>query len=293
MRDAEGRLLPDFIGIGPGRTGTTWLHRVLSGHVDLPNGIKETGFFGPNFSKGMDWYASHFRHADGSRKLAEVSPYFTRPRARERIKQYLPECKLICTIRNPVDHAYSVYKLMRHYVWTRTSMEETLAQRPHLEEANQYAVNLRGWFDLFGRENVLVTRYDELCDAPQVYLNRICDFVQIQPIVIGQSLRRDDVNAFARAPRNRHLAQNARHVLFWLRSHRAYRTANLMDRLGVWRYCFGGGEKFPPLSIELERKLIAHWLPEVERLEAMLGWDLSAWKKPRRAESESSAIAAA
>lgn len=71
MRDPQGRMLPDFLGIGPGRTGTTWLHQALEGHVDLPHGIKETGFFGVRFSKGIDWYAQHFRYASGNRKVEE------------------------------------------------------------------------------------------------------------------------------------------------------------------------------------------------------------------------------
>ena len=282
MRDAQGRFLPDFIGIGPGRTGTTWLHRVLASRADLPRNIKETGFFSARFAKGIDWYAWHFRHATSARKIGEISPYFNRPRARERIKELLPDCKLICTLRNPVDHAYSVYKLMRHYVWTRTDLEQTLEHRPHLDQANRYSEHLKGWFDLFGRENVLVTNYDELRESPQTYLNAICDFLSIEPIELAaDQSARNDLNAFSRAPRNRHLAQNARHVLFWLREHRAYRTANTLDRLGVWAYCYGRGEPFPPLSPELETKLIERWTPEIEGVEELLGWDLSHWKIPR------------
>ena len=279
MRDAQGRLLPDFIGIGPGRTGTTWLHRALEPRVDLPRGIKETGFFAARFAKGIDWYAAHFRYATGIRKIAEVSPYFNRPRARERIKEILPNCKFICTLREPAEHAYSVYKLMRHYVWTRTDLETTLETRPHLDEANRYAENLRGWFELFGRENVLVTKYDDLRANPQAYLDRVCDFAEIERITLAEDARlRDDINAFSRAPRNRHLAQNARHVLFFLRDKSAYRTANLLDRMGVWRYCFGRGDPFPPLTPEQRQKLIARWLPEIEQVETLLDWDLSAWK---------------
>ena len=282
MRDAQGRFLPDFIGMGPGRTGTTWLHSVLAAHVDLPRGTKETGFFGAHFAKGLDWYADHFRHATGQRIVGEISPYFNRPFARDRIRQLLPDCKLICTIRNPVEHAYSVYQLMRHYVWTRTSFEDTLANRPHLDDANRYASNLRLWFEAFGRENVLVTNYDELRRDAQAYLDRITDFVGLERISLTAAAPlRTDVNAFPRAPRNRHLAQNARHVLFWLRWHGAYRTVNLLDRVGAWQYCFGRGERFSPLSRETEESLIRRWTPEIEAVEKLLGWDLSEWKRPR------------
>jgi hypothetical protein len=293
MRDGA-RYLPDFIGIGPGRTGTTWLHRVLESSVILPEGTKETQFFNERYKFGLDWYAWHFRRADGSKKIAEVCPYFNHRVARERIKQHLPNCRLICTIRNPVDHAYSVYKLMRHYVWTRTSFEDTLANRPHLDDSNRTAMHLSGWFDLFGRENVLVTSYEELRSSPQTYLNRVTNFVELPRIVLGNDVSvSDDVNAYERAPKNRHLAQNARHFLYWMRDHRAYRTINAAERLGIWSFCFGRGESFPPIPPELELELIQRWMPEIEALENLLDIDLSAWKVPRAARSTRRSASAA
>ena len=38
---------------------------------------------------------------------------------------------------------------------------------------------------------------------------------------------------------------------------------------------------YPPLSPELDARLRARFLPEVEALEELLAIDLSAWKKPR------------
>src|ERR1035437_6502239 len=78
--------LPGFIGVGPGRTGTTWLYEVLKGRVDMPAGIKETDFFTTNYDKGIQWYAHHFRDADGARPIGEVNPYFGFPEAAERIR---------------------------------------------------------------------------------------------------------------------------------------------------------------------------------------------------------------
>ena len=60
----------------PAGTGTTWLHRVLEGRVDLPYGVKETQFFTNYYDKGIEWYARHFRYATGERKIVEICPYF-------------------------------------------------------------------------------------------------------------------------------------------------------------------------------------------------------------------------
>ena len=190
----------------------------------MPYGIKETGFFSVYYDKGIDWYARHFRYATGERRVGEISCYFFEPEARERIKTHIPNCKIITTMRDPVDRLYSMYKLLRHNaVARRGTFEETLNLWPSMAKGNRYASNLQGWFDQFGRENVLVTMYDELRSDPQQYLNRITGFVGIDRIALSDSPRiRDDVYAFYRAPRNRKLARKAWRVKSWLKGRQAY-----------------------------------------------------------------------
>jgi len=74
--------LPDVIGVGPPRTGSTWLYNALRDSVDMPHGVKDTHFFEHFDHKGIGWYASHFRHAAGDRKIVEICPgVFFRPQA--------------------------------------------------------------------------------------------------------------------------------------------------------------------------------------------------------------------
>ena len=107
--------LPEFLGIGPPRTGTTWLHNVLEGHVDLPYGVKETLYFTTFYDKGFDWYARHFRYATGERKVAEVCPYFFDTRdARSHQGASCRTASSSSTMRDPVDRLYSMYKALRY-----------------------------------------------------------------------------------------------------------------------------------------------------------------------------------
>ena len=74
--------LPEIIGAGPGRTGTTWLHRVLEGRVDLPYGVKETQFFNTYLRQGHRLVRASFSLRDRrSGKIAEICPYFFHPLA--------------------------------------------------------------------------------------------------------------------------------------------------------------------------------------------------------------------
>ncbi len=278
------RRLPEIIGAGPGRTGSTWLHRVLEGRVDLPYGVKETQFFSTYYDKGIDWYARHFRYATGERRVAEICPnYFFKTEALKRIKAHIPDCRIVTTMRDPVDRLYSKYKLIRHSAGARSAtLEETLNVWPSMGSGNRYAFHLKEWFEAFGRENVLVTIYDELRAEPQKYLNRVTDFMDVERIVLSERPQiGDDVNAFSRAPKNRRLARRATKLMFWLQGHQAYGVVELLERSGVWEFCRGRGELFPPLTPEEDARLRERFLPEVEALEELLMIDLSAWKKPR------------
>jgi hypothetical protein len=70
-------------------------------------------------------------------------------------------------------------------------------------------------------------------------------------------------------------------MMYWLQSRQAYGVSNLLERAGVWDYCYGRGEPFGRLTPEQEQRLRERYLPEVEALEKLLGIDLSAWKKPQ------------
>jgi hypothetical protein len=282
MSDTKWGRLPDVIGVGPARTGTTWLHQKLMGHVDLPRDIKETKFFERYHSRGIEWYAGLFRHCRGDKPIAEICPYLAGPRAPEWIAEVIPDCKFIVTLRDPVDRMYSHYKMMRGYAFTRLPVEDALQKDRYLAQGSLYAANLERWFAVFPRERFLITLYDDLRKRPQEYLDSVCDFTGIARISIAErSDRKEVINSFDRAPRNFKIAQNARHLRIAMREQGWNRTANFLARMGVWAWSAGGGEKFPPLSPAQDANFRELYRPEVEALERMLGFDLSAWKTGR------------
>ncbi len=223
--------LPDVIGVGLPRTGSTWLYDALRDSVDMPAGTKDTHFFYRFRDKGIEWYARHFRYATGERKIVEICPgIFFSPSARELIKTHIPNCKIIATMRDPVDRVYSVYKMLRHFGNVRRrSFDQVLNTWTDLAGDNRYAPLLKTWFESFGRENVLVTMYDELRAEPQKFVNRVTDFIGIEKIVLSERPKiGTNVNAFARAPRNGRLARRATTIEYWLNvaRHMAWSTSS-------------------------------------------------------------------
>ncbi len=279
------RRLPDFLGVGQPRSGTSWLDTVLRGHVGLPRDIKEVDFFVKNYARGIDWYASYFAHCDPALPAGEICPsYFGSNEARERIAHYMPDCRIICTFRDPVYVLFSFWKLARRNAWTQSDFE---SYRPDGWQVGSQG--LRGWRETFGKDRVLALLYDDLEANPQAYLDRVCDFIGIARIAIANStIASERVNSFARMPRNPRLARKGRKLRDWLQSREHYRTINLLTRAGVWRFCFDGGEEFPPLDPAVEARIRQCLLPQIEALEQALGRDLTGWKQPliRKAPDE-------
>jgi hypothetical protein len=271
--------LPDFLGVGPPRSATTWLDSVLRGHVGLPRDIKEVDFFVKNYARGIEWYKGYFSACEPALPVGEICPsYFGSEEARVRIAEHIPYCKIVCTLRDPVEMIYSFYKLARRNVWTRNDNFETYVP----EKWGRYTSCIRQWQATFGRENVLACLYDDLEADPQSYLDSICDFIGIKRVVIENSpivTRR--VNSFDREPKNPQLARRARKLRDWLGAHEAYGMVKLLTRVGFWRYCFERGKEFEPLHPEVEARLRNRLRPEIEALEELVERDLAAWKRVR------------
>lgn len=172
--------LPSFFLIGPPRTGTSWLHSVLSERAWLAHPTKETRFFDKNFERGLNWYASHYRKVQGDRLVGEVAPtYFASEQARERIVHLIPHARIVCTLRNPVDRVLSLYRLKRAYGLIRWTFEEALKRDPELMDSSQYSVYLTAWKSAFGETQVMVALHEDAQSDAQSYIDKVVDFIGV------------------------------------------------------------------------------------------------------------------
>lgn len=280
--------LPDFIGVGPGRTGTTWLHEVLKDHVALPK-VKETHFFKNYYSNGMEWYADLFSNVSPGIPVGEICPdYFNSASARERIAKELPNCKIICGLRDPVDRLYSYYRKIRPLWGIEASFEGTLEHYPNMMEDHCCASRLKAWQDQFGPENVLVLFYQDLESDAQGYIDSVCSFINISRIDLEFSpVGNERVNNTdnLRAPWNRRLALTSGMVYGWLRDKRFNRILHIWQKSPLWQFCLGGGKPYEPLSPEAQKRLREYFRRDIDELEQLTHRNLSAWKNPAAVEA--------
>lgn len=174
---------------------------------------KSPHYFDINYWRGSHWYRSHFPHAvsraahqrrTGVRPMSgEASPYYLfHPAAPARIAATIPDVKLVVTLREPVARAYSNY-------WDRVAtgfedaatfedaieaeqsrlagcddrqLEDPYAYFPHHDHHSYlarglYAVQLRRYWDVLPRANMLVLTADRLAADPCAGFERVQDFL--------------------------------------------------------------------------------------------------------------------
>jgi hypothetical protein len=173
-RASNGRL-PTFLHLGPGKSGSTWLHEVLSLHPDVYlTDAKDLYFFSRYYGRGPDWYAQQFAAAPASAAVAgEICPdYLADPLAPQRIRDVLgPDVRLMVTLRDPVDRAFSSYLYLAKHGLARPTFRDTWLASPELVEEGRYATHLRRYRDATSRSALFVGVFDDLDADPQAFLD--------------------------------------------------------------------------------------------------------------------------
>ena len=106
----QPNVLPTFINVGPGRSGSSWFYQALSRHEQVCfSSIKETEYFNTDYHKGPSHYAAFFADCCAP-ACGEVSNlYYASEICLDRIRTDLPSVKIVFNIRNPFRLLSSMY----------------------------------------------------------------------------------------------------------------------------------------------------------------------------------------
>jgi len=101
---------PNFLVLGAAKAGTTSLCHYLAQHPDvfIPE-VKEPIFFDAEYERGLDYYwKKYFSRWSGQPAVGEGRVFnLYLPFVPPRIRESIPDAKLIAVLRNPVERAYS------------------------------------------------------------------------------------------------------------------------------------------------------------------------------------------
>ena len=174
--------IPNFLFLGPDKSGSTWLQDVLSLHPEVHlTPAKDTYFFDREFDRGLRWYERHFSGARTHHQIVgEVChDYLFSDVAADRIAKLLPHAKLMVCLREPTERAFSAYlNLARHGSYNGT-FEEALRDVPELVGNGCYGIHLQRYLDRFDRRQVLVSHFDDLQADQQRFLDDVTTFLDV------------------------------------------------------------------------------------------------------------------
>lgn len=267
-----------FALIGPGKSGTTALYSLLARNPQVAMArVKETCYFNDHFQRGETWYRGLFPSAlaPGVRAVGEVSnTYIFYPAAAERMRAYNPTMRAVACLRNPVDRAFSHWLFLKRNAEVDGSFEDALRTRPDLVERGRYAALLEPWFQVLGRDQVLVLLFQDFTAAPLEVYNRLLSFVGADPVEHVDL--RDEDRLPASAPRNRAAARAVKLVADVVRRTGHPRVIQWVKDSPLPRFLYRpyARHERPRMRDETRSMLTAAYADDVARLGALLGRDL-------------------
>jgi hypothetical protein len=225
----------DFIVIGAARSGTTSLFEYLKAvpSIVLPSN-KEAPYFSHDhvYTRGWDDYVARtFPRRNPALSWGTVTPYYMAGSVYQRastsdasnydertiplrIRECMPDVRLIALLRDPVDRARSHHGLLAAEGREDRPFDEAvqellepnaLATARRLPTATngyvvwgEYGRILGGYFDIFSPEQILVIFTEELSQAPTSVVQRVCDFIGVGAPQVQISGRRHNVGAAGR-----------------------------------------------------------------------------------------------
>lgn len=194
----------DFIVIGAAKSGTTTLFELLSKHPDIylpPQ--KEMPFFTENrlFSKGVDYFIKRvYKNVPAEVIAGKITPqYMSGQRENhpeiiaKRIKESLPNVKIIAILRDPVERSFSFYKMSVRLGYEKRSYPDAVIEllkpenleydRKHRSWTNTYVVGgeygriLQYYYEHFDRCKILVLFTQDLRNSPETVIKKILNFI--------------------------------------------------------------------------------------------------------------------
>ncbi len=286
-------MLPNFLGVGAQKSGTTTLFHLLVAHPDIymPR-RKEARFFcnTKKFKKGISWYEkTYFSGWKGERAVGEISPsYMVFEEVPERIYRTLgPRIKLLFILRNPIERAYSHYWRSVRNCREQESFERAIEfEKERLESLGDYAlkhfsyvtrdfydVQIKRFLKYFPMKSMFIALFDDLVNDPEVLIRDIYRFLGVDPSFEHPHpkiiMNRDSVPRvwfLRRIMTNKKL----RRFLFPFKGLRAW--AKRVERKWNLRPI-----ELPPVDGPVKERLLEIFRPHIEELERLIGRDLSHW----------------
>jgi hypothetical protein len=290
-------MLPNFIVIGAAKAGTTALYWYLAEHPQVfMSPVKETNYFAYGLDargrllygdpdvhrfpvKSLMEYEQLFAQAGDAVAVGEASPiYLECPEAANRIRELLPATRIICSLRHPVERAYSDYQMYLRWRGRQldpardlTATSEWARRDSRWMQIGRYHEQLKRYFDVFPRSQIHVFLFDDLKRGTLPAVQNVYRFLGIDPTFVPD----------LEAPHNLGGMPASRLLEGFLTS-RAIRSAVepwIPKRAANWvrRFRQRNMRRAPPLPADLRKELTGHFREDIRRTAELVGRSLDHW----------------
>lgn len=289
----------DFVVIGAQKAGTTTLWHLLRQHPELAfPPAKEAPFFTePAFGDGLAAFlAASFPQYRSGAKAGTVSPQYMMgtpdvpvPAVARRLRETVPDARLVALLRDPVDRAISQHRMMARWGTDPRTLEQALADalapaalaegRTRPTATNTYVVQgeygrtLSAYLERFPRDQLHVELTEELDGRPADVVRRVLGFLGVdatwQPEEVGR--RWFEGGERTRVPQgdaDALMARLAQEVFPLAGPAAAHITEAFWLTFQQWNVV---PSPPPQLSAELRARLERHYAADARELERLLG----------------------
>ena len=285
----------DFFIVGAAKAGTTSLYSYLNKHPEIEmSTIKEPDYFSNEFIEKQSLYYKkesikslnkyHSLYSDTKNLIrgeASVS-YLFYEKVPKKIFKYNSRSKVIIMLRNPSDRAYSHYLMDKRLGFVRESFENIVHKKSTHKnsalfyqqyiELGQYAFQIKNYFDVFSKKNILIIDYDDFIYKSSEVMNKVCVFLNVENRSFSNTNK--VYNKYTNA------SNKLVKVLYTFRFLREFIGNFFSESLKIKiQALFFTDEKKPTLNSEIQIYLKEYYKVELEKLSKILNQNYSKWIK--------------
>jgi len=194
---------PNLFIVGAPKAGTSSIYVYLKNIQDIcMSDIKEPNYFSShvipdnsplNPIRDKKEYLNLFSDCLGKKFRGEASPsYLADTNASAKINKVSPESKIVISLRDPIERAFSAYLMLDRYDRTNLSFHEEIERTlKGLSEKNssfEYSVitrslyydNVKRFIDTFGKNQVKIVIFEDFIKNPELTVKQILEFLGLK-----------------------------------------------------------------------------------------------------------------
>lgn len=292
--------LPNFLIIGAAKAGTSSLYSYLKEHPQIymspekepryfteelytiyNNGVRQGG---RRKALSFDQYCQLFEEASDEIAIGEASTeYLYIPQAPVRIKQCIPNVKLIAILRNPVERAFSAFCYQLRDGYETLSFEQALEAeakriedgfRPgwHYKQVGFYYPQVKRYLEHFHPEQIKIYLYEELENDSTAVAQDVYKFLGVERAYTPSSTRQN----ISGIPKSRLLQDIFTKDNPLKSTFKPFLPNQLRKSIyqSISKRNLGAKPILPP---EIRQELIELYRKDIDRLQDLIQKDLSHW----------------